>query len=60
MAYTDNNKDSILSKLEWARDELNNALSLYRQPAEGKRDVVLSHINKTISKLEEAERWVRE
>lgn len=60
MAYTDNSKEGILDKLEWARDELNSALGLRRMSAEGRREAVLRHISATIAKLEEAERWIRE
>lgn len=61
MAYTDNTKDRIIEKIEWARDELNLLLDEARNAApERGRDNVMRRIGNSIRSLEDAESWIRE
>jgi hypothetical protein len=61
MAYTDNTKDRILEKIEWARDELNVLLDESRNASpERSRDNVMRRIGNSIRSLEDAESWIRE
>jgi ElaB/YqjD/DUF883 family membrane-anchored ribosome-binding protein len=59
MAYTEENKQEVMKKIEWARDELNEALRFWKYKAEGNRSEVENRILNTLEKLESALKQVR-